>query len=296
MRKTILALVVLLLTTPLYAGTITFTATDNANGTCTISYDSGTDPAPVAMGLDVDASAALTDFAVDSFFDIYIDAAFDLAGAYTYGDGTPIAEQDEAGEATLPLASFCISMGGLGGDVEPLDPAPTTGTIVLTGPACTGTITASTLRTGLAGTGVVDVEGNAMTTNLPLPFSITLGEETCYIGHGQTDEQMWIDMGRPRSWCYPRQCNGDADNIKEIVPPFDEFWVYNLDVGILVDGYAQVYNGDPVAQPWIAADFDHLKEIVPPFDEFRVYNNDVTILVNNYAQATVGDTCCPGCL
>ena len=297
MRKVFLVLLTLALAAPLYAGTITFTATDNQDGTCTISY-STTDAVPVAMALNVDVDGGLiTDIAVDSFFDIYIDAAYDLGGTYTYGASTPIAEQDVAGKANLPLAAFCISMVGLGGEAEPLEVAPSSGSIILvfSGPNCTGTISANTLRTGQGGTGVIDVNGDAMTTNLPLAFT-NIEEEYCYLGHGQTDEQEWIERGRPACWCYPRQCYGDVDNVEEIVEPFDQYWVWNLDVGVLVAGYGQKYNGDPATQPWICADFDHLEEFVEPFDYFRVFNDDVTIFVTWYGQYGMPTDCCPGCM
>lgn len=195
MKKLSCLLMVLAMAIPaLGAGNIVLTATDNSDGTCTISFVA-TGAAPVGVGLDVDVLTGGPITAVggiDSFFDIFLDAAYEMEtttpGSYTYGAGAPIALQDAAGVDTLPSASFAISMGGLGGAAAPLNPAPMSGTLaVLTaGDDTTGTIGLNVKRGG-----IVDVNGEAMTTNLPLAFTITVSA-ACYgdvNGNGFTNPQ-----------------------------------------------------------------------------------------------------------
>jgi hypothetical protein len=159
MKKLLVMIVVMAIAAPLFAADVDFAAVDNQNGTCTVTYtvNAGTIR---GMALNVDADAALTDVAVDSFFDVFMDAAYMDPGAYTLGAGTPIADQAAAGEVAVS-ASFCISMGNLEG-------VATANTIVLSGPDCTGTIDINTLRGA-----VVNTDGVAMTTNLPINFTIT---------------------------------------------------------------------------------------------------------------------------
>ena len=200
MKKLILTLVVLAMAAPLYAaGGITFVATD-AGGECTVTF-TATDPCipPVAMGLDIavdgdDPCDLITAVdGIDSFFDIYMDYAYDDPCNYTYGIGNPIADPCAAGSATLPSGKFCISMGGLGGDGSaPLAEAPTSGTAFVLhadnapkGSVVTGTIGINAIRGGVIGT---DTE--AMTHNLTIPFAITIPED-CF-PMSQPDYDMWV--------------------------------------------------------------------------------------------------------
>ncbi|MHC4913580.1 MAG: hypothetical protein ACYTE5_11380, partial [Planctomycetota bacterium] len=139
MKKLILTLVVLALMAPAYA--IDFTATDNGDGTCTVTFDAGVEPnlPPVAMALEIDVTGSdpchvITAVdTIDPFFDIYMDWAFEMESdpctpGYSYGVGNPIAKLAQAGKATLPLHDFAISMGGLGGPAKPLDDPCLSGT------------------------------------------------------------------------------------------------------------------------------------------------------------------------
>ena len=149
------------ITVPIFAADVDFAATDNGDGTCTITYtvNAGTIS---GMALNVDSDVALTSAEVDSFFDVFLDAAYMDPANYVLGAGTPIADQDAAGELALPLSSFCLSVGNLEG-------VATADEIVLSGAdATTGTLDINTLRGG-----VVNTDSVAMTTNLPISFSIT---------------------------------------------------------------------------------------------------------------------------
>lgn len=166
MKKLLVMLVVMAIAAPVFAADVDFAAVDNENGTCTITYtvNAGTIR---GMALNVDADAAIDAVAVDSFFDVFMDAAYMDPANYALGDGTPVAAQDAAGEVALS-ANFCLSMGNLEG-------VATTNTIVLTkAGGATGSIDINPLRGG-----VVNTDGAAMTTNLPIDFVITDGGCPC---------------------------------------------------------------------------------------------------------------------
>ena len=239
MKKALVILVALALAAPLYASTITFEET--SPGVIEWTSDVGC----VAMGLDVNMTlpGEVTAVAVDSFFDIYMDVAFDeedTGDGYTYGEDNgngPVADQDAAGSIALPQSNFCISMGGLGGEVEPLDAAPTSGTITLEGSG-DGEVTENSLRGGC-----IDENGDTMTAvGLPLAISIDGGEPDCMLEAGidvsdPTLYAQYLEAGSPECWCYPRQCNGDADG-KKIGSLFAGYTYVNTDdLNILSAGW-----------------------------------------------------------
>ena len=259
MKKLVMMLVVAAMVAPLMAGDVQFTATDNGDGTATIAYVA-TGGTVRGMALNVDATAALTGVAVDSFFDVFMDAAYMDPDNYALGAGTPIADQDAAGEVGLS-ASFCISMGNLEGTV-------TADEIVLTGPACTGTLDINTLRGA-----IVDTDGVEMTSNLPITFEITSGP-VCE-GVGPADQAEWDLLGNPQSWCNPFQCIGDAAND---VSGKTNIRVAATDLTMLLQGWQipQAEYVDEATDPWIAADFDRLPS---GKTNVRVSATDLTILL-----------------
>ena len=297
MKKLILTLVVLALTAPVHVQAITFTATD-ADGVCTVTFDAGLDPnvPPVAMGLTVtvdgsDPCDAITAVdGIDSFFDIYMDYAYDDPCSYTYGAGHPIADPCAAGSASLPSMKFCVSMGGLGGAAKPLASAPMSGTAFVLhadnavadpcGPAVTGTISLNALRGGVIGS---DTE--PMATNLSIPFSITIPPEpTDCVKTDAPFYTEWVGAGspwdKPDCWCYERNCRGDADGIKTGVA-----YVNTPDLTIFVSAFGKA--DFKLDQTKICADFDHIKTGVA-----RVNTPDLTIFVNYFGKA---DFKCPPC-
>ena len=98
-------------------------------------------------------------------------------------------------------------------------------------------------------------------TNLPVTVLLAFD---CYTGPDYTE---WVLVGKPASWCYPRQCHGDADGLEHTygsapppIVPWPTSYVTVEDIQILLQGYKQSYSGDPVTDPWIAADFNHRSE------------------------------------
>lgn len=115
--------------------------------------------------------------------------------------------------------------------------------------------------------------------NSPVVVPVVLEVSGCYTG---PDLAEWIAMGKPESWCGLRQCHGDADNKKEQIGK-GSYWVGYHDINILLAGFAQHYKGDPIAQPWIAADFNHKIE---PYGKCytRIAFQDINILLKYFAK------------
>ena len=245
MKKALVILVALALAAPLYAGTITLTATDNEDGTCNIDWSST--GAVVAMGMDIDVTGTppndepISGVAVDAWFDIYMDAAYDeeAGDGYRYGEGTPIADQDAPGQLVLPQSIFCISMGGLGGETGPLTPAPSSGTIVMTADGIgfsSGTIVANALRGG-----VVDDNGAEVTITGDSTWTITSGDCMTALGVDVSNAALYATFllaGSPACWCDEFNCAGDADGLfSGIDAAGKRKWVTLPDLNILSDGW-----------------------------------------------------------
>jgi hypothetical protein len=103
----------------------------------------------------------------------------------------------------------------------------------------------------------------------------------CFPG-GHPDYSEWDAMGKPDSWCYPRQCHGDADGAQEGNVKDGYYYVWSADLAALIAGWKQTYGGDPAVDTWIAADFDHAIEGDPKSGYFRVWSNDLNVLVANW--------------
>ena len=151
-----------------------------------------------------------------------------------------------------------------------------TGTITLTGAGSSGTIDENALRGG-----VIDVVGDTMTTNLPIPFEIAGGE--CVKSDAPFYAE-WVGAGkpwdRPDCWCYERNCRGDADGLKPGM-----FWVETGDLDILLDSFNI---GDKnMTGNRICGDFDHKAPGM-----FRVETDDLDILLLYF---NIGDKNVPVC-
>ena len=288
MKKLILILVVVAMAVPLYAaGRITFVATDNVSspGTCTITFDANDllGIEPVALGLDVkvngsDPCHAITAVSgMESFFEIFMDYAYDDPCNYTYGAGHPVADPCAAGSIALPSHHFCVSMGGLGGESDPEEKAaPDNGTaFVLTAgnlkypSTVTGHIKINALRGGVIGKDTDPMETNLVPVHLP--FTITVSPDCFPSGHA--DYAMWLQAGKaggpfkPNCWCptvsgvpgaSDYQCKGDADGgFGGKDQDGKRKWVTLPDNTILSAGWQKVDTDPSLPANFICADFDH---------------------------------------
>ncbi|MBN2210973.1 MAG: hypothetical protein JW709_06215, partial [Sedimentisphaerales bacterium] len=183
MKKFLAILVVLALAVPAMAqDNITISFDNTTAGQLTISWDAtgATNGGPVGFALAVVCSAGQIDdveFPVDSFFDVYIDLAYDMEtatpGSYTYGAGTAadaVADPAGPGVIALPATDFVLSFAGLGGTSAPPTDPPLTGSITITSDAgATVDVDVDTLRGGVVNKGgVMNVIG-LPTTGIVIP-------------------------------------------------------------------------------------------------------------------------------
>ena len=294
MKKILASLLVLALCAPLYAGEVTLSSVDNEDGTATIMMEviSGE---PVGIALDVLTNTGTIDdaFMVDSFFDIFIDAAYDMEvdvpGSYTYGAGAgPIAKVGDPGEDTVATNPFCISAGGLGGEEAPLTPGPQpTETVELiqldSDGGATATITANAIRGGA----VVFKDGSVATVNgLPLEVTITNGPGECVKSTAPFYDAWKNTFSSPDCWCYARNCRGDADGTAVGNPLSGYRWVTSEDLTILAGGFNQLV---PALQtvvvngvPGICAD-NNRTAVGNPLSGYRwVTSEDLTVFAGYF--------------
>ena len=279
--KKALVIMMLVVAAPLYAGTMTFT--DNGGGVAAWSSD----VAIVGVGLNVDATTAVTAVVVDGGtgpFDVFMDAAHDeeAGDGYTYGEGTPIADQGDAGELTLPLSVFAISMGILG-DPTPVGGA-TSGVIAFTGG---GTITLS--ANGLRG-GVIDENGAQVA--LAGDLVITVIPPECFSSGAGVKYDDWVDFGSPDCWCYQRQCNADYNGLSAGTTFSGIQWVTVPDLTGLLNTFnvyepGGVLNSGPGVLSidggnGICADFNHVGAGTSFSGIQRVTVPDLTLLLANF--------------
>lgn len=206
MKKVLALLIVCALVAPAFAGEVTLSSVDNEDGTATVSMTvvSGD---PVGIGLDVTTTSGELDdvvMAVDSFFDIFVDAAYDMetaaAGSYTYGAGVgPVCLVGGPGSTTVAAANaavtpFALCVGGLGGAANPLTAGPTTGDTVELFVFSASVDTTAEVTLNVIRGGIVDKDATAMTVN-GLPLTVTITNPP--VG--------------PACWSFATQCYGDLD-------------------------------------------------------------------------------------
>ena len=85
----------------------------------------------------------------------------------------------------------------------------------------------------------------------------------------------WLTLGKPSCWCWPYQCDGDADGGTETVL---KYRIYGKDLGLIVDNWKRKIE-DPLLDP--CADIDHKAETVL---KYRVYGKDLAKTVANWKR------------
>lgn len=91
---------------------------------------------------------------------------------------------------------------------------------------------------------------------------------------GAYEYEDWVAWGRPRCWCYARQCRGDADG-KPIYPGVG-IYVSLTDLNILRAAINKMYDQPGWPADGICADFDHAP--IYPGVPIRVSYMDLLIL------------------
>lgn len=300
MKKLALVLAILLLAAPAMADvTITVVDRDGVDGpglVADINY-SGELARAFALEITVDAGTIedINNYHVgectvsDKGYGIFM-GTIDIASDGTVADyGTPIAPNDapDAAGTGLGTDTVILEMGSL---YEGTNSPATSGTLcsLIVSEGCTMSIAENSTR------GAVVLENATPATTVLIGGDIDDGggepgpcDGKCYQG---PDCNEWIAVGEPASWCYPRQCYGDADNAQNGNPKDGYFWVWSGDLNALIAGWKQPYGGNPATQTWISADFNHGLDGNPKDGYFHVWSSDLNILIANWKQADVNET------
>lgn len=288
MRKTLLVIAALFTTAQVFAATATLEVNDIGDGWASIRY-SAIDANVSAFGLRVtaDSGAIFTDIndynvgectASVQGYGIF-PGTIDINEDGTVDDnGLPYAPNTAPGanDTGLNTNALVLEMGAL--YVEGNEP-DASGTLI---------------KVKVDGDCNVCVEGESIRGNVVLTDGTSVDpcascvsvSVACYTG---PDYDEWVTVGKPDSWCYPRQCHGDADGEAEQVGK-TTYWVSHDDLIILIEGYTKEYGGNPDVDTWIAADFDHAAEAVGK-TSYRVSHNDLLVLVEYYTQEVVPTDC-----
>jgi len=273
MRKFVLVLIVLLLSASAWAA-VTVNCTSVGSGEVQVSYTVTDSNNVRAFGIRIDVNNGATISSIDvNDKDYYI-----FPGSIDINDST--GEVDAYGTAVAEggdsQSYMILEMGSL---YAATDPCHTTA------PASSGTIctfevskecTVSLSRDTDRG-GVVMEDGSDYASL----SGCTVGYFGCF-PQAHADWATWDSVGRPLSWCYTRQCHGDADNAQDGDPKTGYFYVWSGDFNVLATGWKQPYSGDPSVDTWIAADFDHDVDGDPKTGYFRVWSTDFSILSANW--------------
>jgi hypothetical protein len=301
MKKLLLILAIIAMTTPLMAQTVDFVVTD-LGGQVQIGYVNNGVPAadlPVGIALKVVCTGCEVTGLLSydqAEFPAYIDYAYTEEtsgdGYDPLGEGQPLAKEEDAPgrldlAADLPATTVYVCMGRVQDGVAGPNPGP--GTVV-------NLVTLDLADTTASGDGLVSVYedlssrggvvggGDPFATNLPVED--TLINFGCY-PPCKPDYQTWLDVGSPDCWCYPHQCYGDADGLLE--GALKKWHVGSLDVGILVSAWKIVEPSLPATildSTQICADFDH--QVEGALKKWRVGSLDVGILVANWKVVDPG--------
>jgi hypothetical protein len=97
----------------------------------------------------------------------------------------------------------------------------------------------------------------------------------------------WVVLGKPDCWCWPYQCDGDADGVTSGFP--FNYRVFTGDLALIVANW-QKRADDPALDP--CADIDHEDSGFPFY--YRVFTGDLSRIVANWKKkddALAGD--CP---
>jgi hypothetical protein len=109
------------------------------------------------------------------------------------------------------------------------------------------------------------------------------GGEDC-LPSDHEDYDIWVAVGKPDCWCYPRQCRGDADGMAQGSPIFGMMYVGTNDLAVLIDAWKVLEppKGPGVTKAQLCADFNHDDQGSPIFGLMRVGTDDLAVLIDHW--------------
>jgi hypothetical protein len=288
MRKVSLILAVLLFTVPAWA-VVTITCQQiGSTDEVLVSYDASTEPNKVrAFALDItvdagsiiDVDANIADY--DPNYNIYPGSIVIVDGEVN-DPGNAVADPCDYPPDTQPglnSTGITVEMGALYDPPEDANGPPTSGDLLKF--RVTATCNVSIAENDARG-GVVLTDPNADPCVVAPGCFVQLG---CY-PDCLPDYSEWLSVNSPDCWCYPRQCHGDSDNIKEYIKGKGYYYVHFKDLGVLLNAWnvTEPPQGPGIAWPnvQICADFAHNKEYIKGKGYYRVHFKDLGILLNNW--------------
>jgi len=265
MKKTIFAVLVLILAGPVMAANVVITVVDDGNGMASINYTSDVNVRAFALNVEVTAGVNIVDVnqyfegdcnATSKGFGIFLDQinGIDINDAGVVQEwGSPVADACSPGATGSGFGTNKVVLG-MGALYEDGHQPAFSGTLCkfrVEG-MCTVSVTEEETYRG----GVVLEDGNGTDPDLTGATNIPLFE--CY---GKADYAQWVKAGRPACWCNEFQCKGDADGLFEGKDTYGKRqWVVLADLNILTAGWQQYDGPNGEVGSWICADFDHLFE------------------------------------
>lgn len=298
MKRTLVALLAVMLTAPAWAG-VAITVTDLGDGAVGIDY-SGTELVRAfALDITVDAGTidAISGFAVGDDNNGYgiFPASFsrnivvdpvtgDVSDWAVEGYG-PVADAGDPGAlGGLGTNGITIEMGSLYDTKAPALSGRLC--VITTSEPCKVTVTTNATRGNVvledASEAVVDLAGAT---------EIQIAGVGGYTG---PQPEQWNSVGQPDCWLAslnPRQCHGDADGASQ---GKNKFWVSTVDLDVLIASWNKTFaelDGQTVGGiPLICGDFDHVSQ---GKQGFRVSTNDLDILIANWQAADAPAPDCP---
>lgn len=95
----------------------------------------------------------------------------------------------------------------------------------------------------------------------------------------------WKNMGKPRCWCYERQCRGDGTGVREGGTKSGYFWVGTPDLSIFLKSFnvkEPTFGIGMKGEPNICASFKHTREGGTKSGYFWVGTPDLSIFLKNF--------------
>jgi hypothetical protein len=95
----------------------------------------------------------------------------------------------------------------------------------------------------------------------------------------------WKALGKPRCWCYARQCKGDASGTSEGTSKSGIWWVGTPDLNVFLAAFnvkEPTFSGGLQGEPNICADFSHTQEGTSKSGYWRVGTPDLNIFLSSF--------------
>jgi hypothetical protein len=297
MRKMILTLAVVLLAAPAWA-TVTIELEEISDGVIQIGYNATSETELVrAFALDIVATdgniTGIADYSVGDDNGGYGIFPGSFAGNITVNPTTgmvdswvgnpnpytpvaPAGDPDALGD--IPGPAITIEMGSLYATAAPAK----------TGVLCTITIESTVSKVCVTGNAI---RGNVVLENASevIPAEVCIERGECFPQTNPTAYADWVYYSKPLSWCYARQCRGDADGKKQGSQFAGYMYVSTDDLGVLIaawqvkeppKGPGIVTVTGPKGEPGISADFNHAKQGSAFAGYMRVSTDDLAVLIS----------------